>query len=129
MSLASFFAAIGHWFARSASKLEKLFKKVEPVMEAAEKIVTALSAELGGYEALTGQELNPKLQRFLTKFGVVTADADAFLKANDNVPVDVLLRNTAKLALTSSHGNIQLVGKELNFVIEAALNVAASATK
>lgn len=127
MSLASFFGAIGHWFTRSANALEKLFKKVEPVMETAEKIVAALSAELGNYEALTGQELSPKLQNFLTKFGVVDTAAEAFLKANDNVPVDVLLRNTAKLALTSSHSNIQLVGKELNFVIEAALNVAATA--
>lgn len=127
MSLASFFAAIGHWFKKSADALEALFKKVEPYMEEAQQIVTALNAELGNYEALTGQQLNPKIQTFLTKFGVVDAAAESFLKANDNVPPDVLLRNAAKLALTSSNNNVKLVGNELNFVIEAALQVANTA--
>lgn len=129
MNIGSFFSAIGHWFVKQANSLEKLFKKVEPYMEQADKIVTEINTVLGEYEGaldkLPGSQFVPQIQSWLTKYVGVESQVEAFLKANDSVPADVLVRNAAKLALTSSNPNIQVAGKELNFIIEAALSTTS----
>ena len=120
----SIFATIGGWFKKQEAAVEKLFHRIEPLVEKAEPIVEEIAAVAAS--AAAGDPASPEaatlhaVSGYLTKAVGVESVVDAFVKANQNAPLNNVLHNAATLALQYTHGEASSAVSDIDTAVQLA---------
>ena len=122
------FSFIEGWFTKEKVSLDKLFKRIEPLVAKAEPIVkevAEVATEGAALESGAPGALLLGIAKYLDKTIPVADVVDNFLKVNATTPINSLLHNTAALALQYTHGDASTDISD----IDTAVQLAYSAVK
>lgn len=122
----NFFSFLASWFSKQAKSILKLQKKLDPLIQKAVTVSTALSTEVGDVGALTHDQRLVKVQSFLQKFVKDATVVESFLAGAVAMPWPNVLLNAASIALSYLHfGGLQGILVDIQTALQLSHGIFA----